>query len=337
MPTVIAAALGATPFVCAMAAEDAEGSFLDSIGISLGGGVTYEDKATVDYGASVAKPEYATTVQMSKVSLNLPGSITASYNLQRVNYITTSDERNGNKQTLLVGKKFPIGPQDFTGGLYYSAIIEDTKNSARPDQGTHSGLIESTMKQTIQPSLTYWNNGGQWGVYAQGEHIQGDTSKDVSWSTGQYKLDEGGQSWLIEPSKKYGALTVATQLYWTETKTDTDVGSLRTQEHTFTERYIEPKLTYGFEDAGVLTVSYRVSDKETLITGGAWATKGVNYFSKVRKLSVGYSQDVGPWQLEAKIRRSWETEVTNANASWAIGKQKDIVQDQIEVFATYRF
>jgi len=330
-PTVIAAVLGTAPFVCAMAAEDTEGSFLDNVGISLGGGVQYDVKNTVDWGASNEVADYSSVAQLGKVSLNLPGSVTATYGLNRVNYTDSSGSRNGLKHEVLVGKKFPIGTDGLTGGLYYAGSLEETDKST----STKSGFKEDTTIHSIQPSLTYWNNAGKWGIYTQLSLSQTNDNSDPTWTTDKQRIRKDGSSLLIEPSKSYGPWILSTQFYYSDTKSKTDVGSTRADESTFTEKYIQPQVSYGFEDAGVLTVSYRISDQETAVTGGAWQAAGTKYFDSVRKLTVGYSQTVGSWSLEGRVRRSWQTE--ESNASWAAGKHKEITVDHVEAFATYRF
>jgi hypothetical protein len=330
-PTVIAALLGTTPFICAMAAEDAEDSFFDNVGISLGGGVQYDVKNTVDWFASNAVSDYSSVAQLGKVTLNLPGNALAVYGLNRVNYTSSTGSRNGLRHEVLIGKNFPIGMDGLTGGLYYSGSLEETDLST----STKSGFKEDLTTHSIQPSLNYYSNAGKWGVYTQLSQSQATDNSDQTWTTDKQKLSKDTSSLLIEPSKTYGSWILSTQLYFSDTKSKTDLGSTRADESTFTEKYIQPQVSYGFENAGVLTVSYRISDQTTTVTGGAWQAAGTNYFDNVRKLTVGYSQSVGPWALEGRVRRSWQTEVSNA--SWSTGKHKEINVDHLEAFATYRF
>jgi hypothetical protein len=337
--TVIAAAVGASTL--AGAAETQE-SIWDSVGITLGGGAEYESKRIGDYLQAGGATTYnrQNTAQLAQLTLNLPQNSIVQYTLSQTNaYETYSSSSNkldtdGYKNVLYAGRTFPLGSGGLTGGLYYTGtFIAGTEKAYA--YGTDYSSDQKSTDNRIKTSLNYASPDGKFGTYAYGELFQTDLDNNVWWSTSKYKTSTPGSAFMVQPSIKMGPWTLQASAYYSSSLTRTDLGSARVGENNFKEQYLEPKLTYNVEDGGSLWASVRSTDQETLMTGGSWYAEGSRhrYFANVKKVAVGYQQDVGNWNVSAQVRRSWQTDQTSAYD----GDKKETVDDLVNVYATYKF
>lgn len=322
----------ATTTALAGTAQAQESGLFADVGVELGFGFEYEKKSNDNYGFS-DEVDWTRSAPLAKISLAFPSfNGKLFYTIKSVNKEGDNNryESDGFRHELIFGGNFSLG-NGFTGGLFYDASLE----TASRDQGASTDLEERTVEQTFRPTLSYASSDGSWGFYSQLELLRAATDNEVNWTSDMYHLDKEGYAVLIEPYYKMGNVKVGVEFYHQEADNTTVVGATTTQLDTYTESYVQPSISYSIPDAGVLSLRARFGEKETMVTGGAWGTPGTYYVSDVRKLTLGYEQNVGNWRLNASVERSWETETSNN--VFLTGREKNTTVDSVEFTATLKF
>ncbi len=240
------------------------------------------------------------------------------------------ENESGFKHLFSANKGFNLGNGWATGVIYEIEFTPTKLHSA-----TVNNHRQTITEQSFRPYLTYWNNEHNWGVYSNLEYLRSDEDKS-SWG----ERTEEGYSILVKPYKRFGQWEVGVEFFYQMKDNEGLNGDGSINEVSeFTEKYIEPIVTYSFEDAGSLYVRVRVGDNETInsdqSTGG---NEDTNYYKDIRKATIGYEQAVGDnWLLKAEYEFANEVEEKSRMFSWDKKNESELTEQTFQLQALYRF
>ncbi|MGL6314180.1 porin [Vibrio sp. WXL103] len=227
------------------------------------------------------------------------------------------ENQDGYINMLSVDRGFSLG-NGFATGLYYG--VEIGKSKINGTWGTNIDV--SKVEHIIKPSLTYWNPKYSMGFYS---HIEiGFTEEDKSeWGI----IEEDAYSLLVKPYYRTGNWELGMEMFYQIKDIEESSGN----KSEFDEIYVEPIVTYSFEDAGVLYVRARVGQNETRNTAG-WGV-GDEYYTDILKGTVGYEQAVGDdWLLKAEYEYTRDDKTNNTG-----GPTEEVIGNKFYLQALYRF
>lgn len=294
----------------------------------FGSSIEYETKTTDDWGQGEIK-ERITTNEIGNIFINFHNlGLRSNYSLKTM----TREQKNSSgyyenedslKHLILLDRPFALGGGWGTGLGYEAEYITSEVVSKTAN---HHG--KQSLEQIFRPYLTYWNNEYNAGFYAMAEYL---TLNFDNGSWGQ--RDEAGYSVMIKPYTNYGNFQFELEFFH-QVKDDNesiDPSGYVFQTDSFTETYIQPTIRYSIDNGGLVYLTTRFAENETITKGSR-----PDYFKDVIKTSVGYETDIGEnWMVKAEYEYTHEKETTNDPTKAGISKKVD--NHKFYAHALYRF
>lgn len=294
----------------------------------FGSSIEYETKTTDDWGQGEIK-ERITTNEIGNIFINFHNlGLRSNYSLKTM----TREQKNSGgyyenedslKHLILLDRPFALGGGWGTGLGYEAEYITSEVVS---ETANHHG--KQSLEQIFRPYLTYWNNEYNAGFYAMAEYL---TLNFDNGSWGQ--RDEAGYSVMIKPYTNYGNFQFELEFFH-QVKDDNESATAEGyvfQTDKFTETYIQPTIRYSIDNGGLVYLTTRFAENETITKGSR-----PDYFKDVIKTSVGYETDIGEnWMVKAEYEYTHEKETTNDPTKAGISKKVD--NHKFYAHALYRF
>ena len=294
----------------------------------FGSSIEYETKTTDDWGQGEIKERIATN-EIGNIFINFHNlGLRSNYSLKTM----TREQKNSDgyyenedslKHLILLDRPFALGGGWGTGLGYEAEYITSEVVSKTAN---HHG--KQSLEQMFRPYLTYWNNEYNAGFYAMAEYL---TLNFDNGSWGQ--RDEAGYSAMIKPYTNYGNFQFELEFFHQvkdDNKSATAEGYVF-QTDKFTETYIQPTIRYSIDNGGLVYLTTRFAETETIIKGSSH-----DYFKDVIKTSVGYETDIGEsWMVKAEYEYTHEKETSNDPAKAGLSKKVD--NHKFYAHALYRF
>lgn len=190
-------------------------------------------------------------------------------------------------------------------------------------------MDKRTTEHTFNIPLTYYNPSYGMGFYSHVELLLSDLEQeDKNWGDQKDKA----YSLLFKPYYRTGNWELGLEMFYQTKDTEaTHAWGLGFTDSEFEERYIEPLVTYSFEDAGTLFLRARFGENETRNTAGDSA--GNEYYTDILKGTVGYEQAVGDdWLVKAEYEFTKDDKTFSSQ-----GGTEEIIGQKLYVQALYRF
>lgn len=325
--TILSVLIANTLAMSSLAYADDRG-FVDEammFGGHVGTSFEYEDKVTNDFNGNDKVERTKTNEIISAFYKNSAWNVSALYSIKIANRKQTNpgywENEDSLKQFISINKGFNLS-NGWSTGLIYD--LEHIRGKVYSPHAT--GLRKTSSEHSLRPYLNYWNSDLNFGINSNLEYLLLDEDKSA-WG----KRVEEGYSALIKPYTSFGNLEVGVEFYYQIKDNSNKNEASETQATSeFMEKYIEPVVTYSFEDAGTMYVRARLGENETKnITG--WGA-GQKYFKDIRKATVGYEQAVGDsWLLKAEYEYANEKETRSIDT-----KDSELKQHKIFAQAVYR-
>ncbi len=294
----------------------------------FGSSIEYESKTTDDWGQGEIK-ERITTNEIGNIFINFHNlGLRSNYSLKTM----TREQKNSGgyyenedslKHLILLDRPFALGGGWGTGLGYEAEYITSEVVSKTAN---HHG--KQSLEQIFRPYLTYWNNEYNAGFYAMAEYL---TLNFDNGSWGQ--RDEAGYSVMFKPYTNYGNFQFELEFFH-QVKDDNESATAEGyvfQTDKFTETYIQPTIRYSIDNGGLVYLTTRFAENETITKGSR-----PDYFKDVIKTSVGYETDIGEnWMVKAEYEYTHEKETTNDPEK--AGASKKVDNHKFYAHALYRF
>ena len=320
-----------------IADELARGSnleFADQIGGTVGTSFEYEYRTITNVDGSVDKETIQTNeigqIFMRHSEFNLSGFYSlkteTSSKREENGYYQKED---GYRHLLNINKGFGLS-NGFNAALIYEAEYFTTKRVSEYVDHTRGDQLD----QYIKPTLYYWNPEMSFGFDTYVEFLFSSRELPQDQPT-----DEMGYSFVFKPYYRTGNWELGAEMF--HQIKDIEIrgtnGDTRSIDKEFTETYVEPYVSYSFEDAGVLYTRLRVGENEETVTSSNrdWngSAVGDEYYKDIMKATVGYEQAVGDnWLVKAEYEFNKDDETFNYMQG-----EKTVESDKFYVHALYRF
>ena len=280
----------------AMNANAEELSFWEGVSGNVGGSVEFSETVTDNKQWGFEEVQKEVTNEIGQIFLtNSNHKINVLYSLKTYSSDKKSttgsyETENGYKHLAFINKGFDIG-NGFTTGIQYDVEYITTKVAPVSNQQ----MKKDSLEQLFKPYLQYWNSELNFGFYSHFEYRLMDLNfEDDNWAD----ISETSYSLLFRPSYRWNNFEFGLELFHQIKDAEHRSPLHGGRDEDFTETYIEPSLSYSFEDYGTFYTRVRIGENETL---GKGPNDGDEYYTDILKTTVGYEQNVGDdWIVKAE-------------------------------------